>query len=68
MRRLLIIAAREYLSYARTVGFWLSLAIMPLAVAGAAFLPSMMERAASVRTLAVLDITGQELDESMRSG
>ena len=30
MRRLLKIALREYLAYVRTVGFWLSMCLMPL--------------------------------------
>ena len=67
MRRLLIIAVREYLSYARTVGFWLSLAIMPIALAAGAILPGMLDRAAPVRNFAIVDLTGQDLDQRLRS-
>jgi ABC-2 type transport system permease protein len=66
VRKLLIIASREYLSYARTVGFWLSLTIMPLAFGAAAFLPTMMERATPARTLAVADLTGQHMGDRLR--
>ena len=67
MRRLLIIAVREYMSYARTVGFWLSLAIMPLALAAGAMLPDMLDRAAPIRNLAIVDVTGQDLDARVRA-
>jgi ABC-2 type transport system permease protein len=67
MRRLRIIAVREYMSYARTLGFWLSLAIMPLALAGGALLPGLLDRAAPVRNLAIVDLTGQDLDARVRA-
>ena len=67
MRRLWIIAWREYLSYARTGGFWLSLAIMPMAMAAGAFLPGMLDRAAPTRTLAVVDLTGSGYDTRIRA-
>ena len=62
MRRLWIIAVREYLSYARTGGFWLSLALMPMAMAMGAFLPGMLDRAAPTRNLTIVDLTGGGYD------
>ena len=53
MSRLLRIAAREYLSYVRTVGFWLSLVVMPLALSASLTIPSMMDRTAPPTRLAV---------------
>ena len=49
MSRLLRIAAREYLSYVRTVGFWLSLLLAPVALTAAAVAPYlvMMDRRAA---------------------
>ncbi|HEX8570007.1 MAG TPA: ABC transporter permease [Caulobacteraceae bacterium] len=67
MRRLWIIALREYLSYARTGGFWLSLALMPMAMAAGAFLPGMLDRAAPTRNLAIVDLTGGGLDTRVRA-
>jgi ABC-type Na+ efflux pump permease subunit len=39
MSRLLRIALREYLSYVRTVGFWLSLALLPVILSAAVGIP-----------------------------
>jgi hypothetical protein len=58
-RRLRLIAWREYLSYVRTVGFWLSMALMPLGLALGVTLPGLMERAAPQQTVAIIDLTGQ---------
>jgi ABC-2 type transport system permease protein len=63
MRRLLKIALREYIAYVRTVGFWLSMLLMPVGLIIAAGLPSMMEKSAPVPTLAVVDLTGQGFTE-----
>ena len=57
MSRLLRIAAREYLSYVRTVGFWLSLVITPLALSASLAIPSMMDHSAPPTRLAVVDLT-----------
>jgi ABC-2 type transport system permease protein len=58
VRRLALIAWREYLSYVRTVGFWLSMALMPIGLTLGATLPGLMERAAPQQTLAIIDLTG----------
>ncbi|HYF22424.1 MAG TPA: ABC transporter permease [Caulobacteraceae bacterium] len=60
MRRLLLIARREYFAYAKTVGFWLSLLVLPAFMAIGAMIPTMMDRAAPVRTIAFVDLTGQD--------
>jgi ABC-2 type transport system permease protein len=61
MNRLLRIARREYISYVRTVGFWLSLCAMPLLMGGLLTVPSMMDRTAPPPRLAIVDLTGQGL-------
>ena len=59
MSRLLRIAAREYLSYVRTVGFWLSLVAMPLVLSASLAIPSLMDRTAPPTRLAIIDLTHQ---------
>ena len=59
MSRLLRIAAREYLSFVRTVGFWLSLVAMPLVLSASLAIPSMMDRTAPPTRLAIVDETHQ---------
>lgn len=55
MNRTLLIARREYMAYARTVGFWLSLLALPLfAVLGGA-LPLLMQTSEPVRTVALIE-------------
>jgi len=61
VRRLLKIAAREYGAYVRTVGFWLSMLLMPAIGAAAISAPALMERNAPTAVLAVLDQSGQGL-------
>jgi ABC-2 type transport system permease protein len=56
MRRLLKIARREYIAYIRTVGFWLSMLLMPLGLAVAGAAPMLMDRSAPAPTLAVIDL------------
>ena len=60
MRRLLLIARREYLAYVRTVGFWLSLIALPLVAVGSGFFVAMMENSSEARQIAVLDLTGED--------
>ena len=60
MSRTLKIAVREYLSYIRTVGFWLSMCVMPLGFAVAFLAPGMVERSSPVPRLAVVDLTGRD--------
>lgn len=52
------IALREYLSYVRTVGFWLSLLLMPLGLVLAASLPALLERSAPEVRATIVDLTG----------
>jgi ABC-2 type transport system permease protein len=56
MSRLLKIARREYIAYVRTVGFWLSMLLMPIGLAVGAGAPMMMDKAAPVPTLAIVDL------------
>jgi ABC-2 type transport system permease protein len=58
MRRLLLIARREYLAYVRTVGFWLSLIALPLVAVGSAFFMATMTNSSEAREIAVLDLSG----------
>jgi ABC-2 type transport system permease protein len=67
MNRILRIAWREYLSYVRTVGFWLSLCAMPLMISGITALPGLMERTTPPPRLAILDLTGQHLDDGLKT-
>lgn len=59
MSRLLLIARREYLSYVRTVGFWLSMTLAPLGLALGIMAPGLMERASTPATAAIVDLTGK---------
>jgi ABC-2 type transport system permease protein len=67
MSRILRIAWREYVSYVRTVGFWLSLCAMPLLIYGVTALPGLMERTTPPPRLAIVDLTGQGLGGTLRS-
>ena len=59
MKRALLIARREYLAYARTVGFWLSLLALPFfAVLGGA-VPILMERSEPVREVVLVEAQGE---------
>jgi len=55
MLRLLRIAVREYLSYLKTPGFWLSLIIAPAIGALSGYGPIWAEKTAPVRNLAIVD-------------
>jgi ABC-2 type transport system permease protein len=55
MMRLLRIAAREYGAYVRTVGFWLSMLMMPVVGALAFGAPAYLERTSPLPTVAILD-------------
>lgn len=59
MSRLLKIAAREYGAYVRTVGFWLSMLLMPLIGAAAFGAPAYLESRSPPPSIAVIDQTGQ---------
>lgn len=65
MSRLLKIAWREYVAYIRTIGFWLSMLLMPIGLAVAGAGPMLMERSAPAPTLAVIDLTGQGYEQTI---
>jgi ABC-2 type transport system permease protein len=57
LNRLRLIAIREFLSYLRTPGFWLSLMIGPIAASFGAMAPAMMHQAAPTPVLTVVDLS-----------
>jgi ABC-2 type transport system permease protein len=59
MSRLILIAVREYLAYVRTVGFWISMCLVPVALLMAFGAPALIARATPVPRLAVVDLTGK---------
>lgn len=65
MNRLLQIAWREYIAYIRTVGFWLSMILMPIGLGVAGGVPLMLERSAPTPTLAVIDLTDQQYEAAL---
>lgn len=65
MSKLLRIAGREYLSYVRTVGFWLSMLVMPVGFAAVGVAPQLVERSSPPPALAVIDLSGQHLDRAL---
>ena len=58
MNRLLKIARREYVAYVRTIGFWLSMLLMPIGLAIAGGAPTLLEKSAPTPTLAIVDLGG----------
>ena len=58
MRRALIIARREYLSFLRTPGFWVSLMVMPLVGFISTTGPQMIARSEPPPVMIILDQTG----------
>ena len=68
MRRALIIAVREYLSFLRTPGFWISLLVMPLIATFSVKAPGMVEHSAPPPRLVVLDLTGPSPEGVTRPG
>ena len=61
MNRLMMIAAREYLAYVRTPGFWLSILLLPVGLSVIALAPVVMSRTTPVPTLAVVDFTHRNI-------
>ncbi len=57
MSRLLRIAAREYLSFLKTPGFWISLLLAPVGAAVGGVAPGLLDRSTPTPTLAVIDLT-----------
>lgn len=66
MGRLLKIAAREYLAYVRTPGFWISMALIPFVIVLAAAGPILSARSTPAPVLAVIDLTGQGYEQAIR--
>ena len=66
MRAILLIARREYLSYVATWGFWLSLLAVPIFATIGAAIPALIENSQPTRYFAVIDETGQGLDQLIR--
>lgn len=57
MRRLFVIARREYLAYVRTVGFWLSMIAVPLGMGLVLGVTGMMEATTPAPAVVVVDQT-----------
>ena len=55
MNRTLLIAGREFMAYAKTVGFWLSLLAFPLFGALGGAIPILMKHAEPARAVALVD-------------
>ena len=55
MKRILLIARREYAAYAKTVGFWLSLLAFPIFGVLGGILPTLMMSSEPVREVVVLE-------------
>ncbi len=62
MHRMMLIARREYLAYAKTFGFWLSLLSLPLFGALGGGVAFMMKNAEPVRVVAVVEAPGSNLN------
>ena len=58
MSRTLRIAAREYAAFVRTVGFWLSICLMPLGLMSVFLFSGMAARSQPTPQLAIVDLTG----------
>jgi len=58
MNRILLIARREFLAYARTVGFWLSLLAFPLFAVLGGGIPLLIRNAEPVRSVAIVEDAG----------
>lgn len=68
MSRILHIARREFMAYAKTVGFWLSLLSFPLFAVLGGLLPGLINNASPVRQVAIIDESpsGSGLEASVR--
>jgi ABC-2 type transport system permease protein len=55
MSRILLIARREFMAYARTVGFWLSLLAFPLFAVLGGSIPILMDSADEVRAVVLIE-------------
>jgi len=59
MRHIYLIARREYLSYVATIGFWVSLAMIPIFLLLGMALPALMDRASGIKNFTVIDPDGR---------
>lgn len=59
MKRVLLIARREYAAYTRTVGFWLSLVLAPTIMTMSIFGATALKNSTPSRAVAIADYTGQ---------
>ena len=59
MKRALLIARREYLAYARTVGFWLSLLALPFFAVLGGSVPFLMERSEPISQVVLVEAPGE---------
>lgn len=59
MRHIYLIARREYLSYIATIGFWASLAMIPIFLLLGLALPALLDRASPVRNFTIIDPDGR---------
>ena len=65
MSRLLAIAVREYLAFVRTVGFWLSICLMPVGLLTAIYATSLTAKAQVPPHVAVVDVSGGHYDAAL---
>ena len=65
MNRLLKIARREYIAYVRTIGFWLSMMLMPIGLGVAGGAPMLLEKSAPTPTLAIVDLGGDAIGQAI---
>lgn len=63
MRKIALVAWREYLDNVRTKGFWIGILAFPLIIALSATVPFLLTKAKEARTYAVLDHSGFVLKE-----
>lgn len=61
MSRLWKIAGREYMAYIQTVGFWLSILLLPVGFSTLAIAPMVMRGSTPPPALAVVDFSGRAL-------
>ena len=65
MNRTLLIAWREFMAYAKTVGFWLSLLAFPIFGALGASIPLLMDRAQPERAVVLIEDTAPTAGPSL---
>jgi ABC-2 type transport system permease protein len=62
------IAAREYSAYVHTVGFWLSILLLPVGFSTLAVAPVIMQRSTPPPALAVVDLTARDIGPQIALG